>query len=77
MEIYRKLSIFIILIQTPDFPHFYDRLGGNLGSLLYVDVSVMGLEAVILYDHTCINIFSGTSNVMTTSVTTILPFSLK
>ena len=39
IEKYRKLSIFIIL--TPDFPHFYYILGGNLGSLLYGDVSVM------------------------------------
>ena len=35
-------SLFIILIPTPDFPHFYYMLGGNLGSLLYGDVSVMG-----------------------------------
>ena len=41
MEKYLKLSIFIILILTPDFPHFYYMLGGNLGSLLYGDVSVM------------------------------------
>ena len=34
-------SLFIILIPTPDFPHFYYILGGNLGSLLYGDVSVM------------------------------------
>ena len=32
---------FIILIPTPDFPHFYSMLGGNLRSLLYGDVSVM------------------------------------
>ena len=36
-----KLSIFIILIPTPDFHHFYYMLGGNLGSLLYGDVSVV------------------------------------
>ena len=36
-----KLSIFIILIPTQDFPHIYYMLGGNLGSLLYGDVSVM------------------------------------
>ena len=36
-----KLSIFIILIPTPDFPHFHYMLGGNLGSLFYGDVSVM------------------------------------
>ena len=36
-----KLSIFIISIPTPDFPHFYYMLGGNLGSLLYGDVSVI------------------------------------
>ena len=34
-------QLFIILIPTPDFPHFYYMLGGNLGSLLYGDVSVM------------------------------------
>ena len=32
---------FTFLIPTPDFPHFYYMLGGNLGSLLYGDVSVM------------------------------------
>ena len=36
-----KIIQFIILIPTPDFPHFYYMLGGNLGSLLYGDVSVM------------------------------------
>ena len=41
MEKYLKLSLFIILILTPDFPHFYYMLGVNLGSLLYGDVSVM------------------------------------
>ena len=41
MEKYRNFSFFIILIPTPDFPHFYYMLGGNLGSLLYGDVSVM------------------------------------
>ena len=53
MEKYGKLSIFIILIPTPDFPHFtiHDMLGGNLGSLLYGDVSVMqgGTSVVINY----------------------------
>ena len=34
-------SLFIILDPTPDFPHFYHILGGNLGSLLYGDVPVM------------------------------------
>ena len=38
---YRIFSLFIILIPTPDFPHFYYMLGRNLGSLLYGDVSVM------------------------------------
>ena len=41
MEKYRNFSLLIILIPTPDFPHFYSMLGGNLGSLLYGDVSVM------------------------------------
>ena len=35
--------LFIILIKTPDFPNFYYMLGGNLGSLLYGDVSVMSV----------------------------------
>ena len=39
MEKYKKKSLFIILIPSPDFPHFYYMLGGNLGSLLYGDVS--------------------------------------
>ena len=33
-----------MLIPTPDFPHFYYMLGGNLGSLLYGDVSVMKMQ---------------------------------
>ena len=41
MEKYRNFSLFIILIPTPNFPHFNYMLGGNLGSLLYGDVSVM------------------------------------
>ena len=42
MENFRNFSIFIIiLIPTPDFPHFYFMLGGNLVSLLYGDVFVM------------------------------------
>ena len=45
MENYRNFSLFIILIPTPDFPHFYYMLGGNLGSLLYGDVSVMICQA--------------------------------
>ena len=44
MDKYRNFSLFTILIQTPDFPHFYYMLGGNLGSLLYGDVSVMYIE---------------------------------
>ena len=35
------MSIFIILMLSPYFPHFYYMLGGNQGSLLYGDVSVM------------------------------------
>ena len=41
MILWRNIEIFHILIPTPDFPHFYYMLGGNLGSLLYGDVSVM------------------------------------
>ena len=48
MEKYRNFSLFIILIPTPDFPHFYYMLSGNLGSLLYGDVSVMrGVEGSV------------------------------
>ena len=42
MILWRNIEIFLlffILIPTPDFPHFYYMLGGNLGSLLYGDVS--------------------------------------
>ena len=49
MEKYWKLSIFIILIPTPDFPHFYYMLGGNLGLLLYGDVSMMKVYTHVLY----------------------------
>ena len=38
----------MISIPTPDFPHFYYMLGGNMGSLLYGDVSVMGSTAVAI-----------------------------
>ena len=41
MEKILKITYFIIFIPTPDFPHFYTMLGGNLGSLLYRDVSMM------------------------------------
>ena len=34
---------------TPDFPHFYYMLGGNLGSLLYGDVSVMPINLTVVY----------------------------
>ena len=47
MEKYRNFSLFIIFIPTPDFPHFYYMLGGNLGSLLYGDVSVMDCHSFI------------------------------
>ena len=48
MEKYGNFSLFIILISTSDFPHFYYMLGGNLGSLLYGDVSVMVTNVVCL-----------------------------
>ena len=38
---------FIILNPTPDFPHFYYNSDGNLGSLLYRDVSVMSASTPI------------------------------
>ena len=42
VSVYRTIgSLVIILIPTPDFPHFYYMFGENLGSLLYEDVSVM------------------------------------
>ena len=42
VSVYRTIGpLVIILIPTPDFPHFYYMLGGNLGSHLYGDVSVM------------------------------------
>ena len=42
VSVYRTIGpLVIILIPTQDFPHFYYMLGGNLGSLLYGDVSVM------------------------------------
>ena len=47
MILWRKIEIihFIILIPTPDFPHFYYMLSENLGSLLYGDVSVMKITS--------------------------------
>ena len=53
-------SIFIILIPTPDFPHFYYMLGGNLGSLLYGDVSVISEAAAMCHCFTIIDSFIGT-----------------
>ena len=49
MEKYRNFSLFIILIPSPGFPHFYYMLGGNLGSLFYGDVSVM---SVVVFSFT-------------------------
>ena len=42
-----KIIHFIILIPTPEFPYFYYMLGGNLGSLLYGDVSLMIVDECI------------------------------
>ena len=36
-----KIIIFYHFDSDPRFPHFYYMLGGNLGSLLYADISVM------------------------------------
>ena len=44
MEEYRNFSLIIILILTQDFSDFYYMLGGNLGSLLYGDVSLMSCQ---------------------------------
>ena len=43
MILWRNIQIihFYHFDSTPDFPHFYYMLGGNLGSLLYGDVFVM------------------------------------
>ena len=38
----------LVLIPTPDFPHFCYMLGGNLGSLLYGDVSMMRAHIILL-----------------------------
>ena len=53
MEKYRYFSLFIILIPTPDFPNSYYILGGNLGSLLYGDVSVMTvlIRQLLKFNH--------------------------
>ena len=53
VSFYGETSKFFTLIPTPDFPHFYYILGGNLGSLLYGDFSVM-------YIGTCIHSFQAT-----------------
>ena len=42
MILWRNIENYPFLsFPTPDFPHFFYMLGGNLGSLLYGDVSVM------------------------------------
>ena len=51
IEIYSLLSF---LVPTPDFPHFYYMLGGNLGSLLYGDVSMMiFMVDTLIYMYQC------------------------
>ena len=57
MEKYRNFSFFVILIPTPDFPHFHYMLGGNLGSLLDGVVSVMKLQEVQLRMVLVVNYF--------------------
>ena len=47
-----KYPFFINLIPTPDSPHFFYMLGGNLGSLLYGDVSVM--KAILVPKDLCL-----------------------
>ena len=42
-----KLSLFIVLIQTPDLPRFNHMFGANLGYLLYEDVSCAVTTQVI------------------------------
>ena len=75
MEKYRysKLSIFIILIPTPNFPYFYYMLGGNLGSLLYGDVSMMrdSMMAVQNIDKGMERMFMQSDNLWKTYVSSI------
>ena len=50
--LWRNIEIFLfILIPTQDFPHFYYMLGGNLGSLLYGDVSVMRRQEILEFQN--------------------------
>ena len=51
IRFYGEISKFFILIPTPDFPHFYYMLGGNLGSLLYGDVSVMRRQEILEFQN--------------------------
>ena len=54
MENYRNVSFFISLILTPDFHLTYSKNVGNLGSLLYGDVSVMGSSSYLQVTRTSI-----------------------
>ena len=50
MFVWRNIEnnqIFINSIPNPDFPHFYYMLGGNLGSFLYGDVTLMVLNSLL------------------------------
>ena len=50
MILWRNIEIFHFFHfdSDPRFPHFYYMLGGNLGSLLYGDVSVMYMYTYIV-----------------------------
>ena len=46
-----KIIHFYHFDSDPRFPHFYYMLGGNLGSLLYGDVSVMVVLVTCKYEE--------------------------
>ena len=53
MILWRNIEIFLFFHfdSDPDFPHFYYMLGGNLGSLLYGDVSVMRRQEILEFQN--------------------------
>ena len=79
MEKYRNFSLFIILIPTLDLPNFYYMLGGNLGSLLYGDVSVINAgkekyrwfslnDFTIMFTKSCFQLMTSLSNIFYVTV---------
>ena len=65
-----------ISIPTPDFPHFYYMFGGNLGSLLYGDVSVMSCITTEERIITRTRILSVIKNIVITRADELLSDSL-